>query len=193
MWRLLVTTLRLASLMVVAGCVSLHTPLSKDEGYPTSWGTIVPLGPECKFINGKYENHGTLAVTAQSAKPIHLTSVVGLSEPVSRLSLTVNTHKVDKNGDTISTLNVIDVDNVAAGRELKACYCLKQTLMCKVSEVSRAVPYVSIGGSQRNVYFALAQDGSLIAKLQDYHIDVVFVVPLFGMSEPWARFLRIDE
>ena len=34
----------------------------------------------------------------------------------------------------------------------------------------------------------IAVDGALIAKLQDYHIDVVGAVPVFGKTEPWARF-----
>lgn len=49
-------------------------------------------------------------------------------------------------------------------------------------------PGIATGGSQRNVYFSIAVDGALIAKLQDYHIDVVGAAPVFGKTEPWARF-----
>lgn len=187
------TALRLAPLMAIAGCVSLYAPLTSDEGYPASWAPIVSLGPECKKMTGDYDNAGTLAVTALSTEPVLLTSVLGLPEPTRRLSLTVVTRKLDKNGDALSTLEILPNGNTAARRELEQCVCFKQTLMCKVTESYRGVPYISIGGSQRNVYFSLAQDGALIAKLQDYHIDVVLVVPVFGKTEPWARFLRSER
>lgn len=186
----LASVLRLGPLIVTGGCVSLHTPLTADEGYPVRWGSIVPLGQECKSMSGAYDNAGTLAITGKITKPILLTSLLGLSEPATRLSMSVVTRKLDKKGDAFSTLEILAGDDTTVRYELNECFCVKQTLMCKVAESSRAVPYVSIGGSQRNVYFSLAQDGALIAKLQDYHVDIVFVVPVFGKSEPWARFVR---
>lgn len=186
------TALRLAPFMAIAGCVSLHAPLTSDDGYPSSWAPIVGLGPECKQMTGNYDNAGTLAVTALSTEPVLLTRVLGLSEPATRLSLTVVTRKLDKNGDSLSTLHILPNGNAAARREMEECFCVKQTLMCKVTESYRGVPYISIGGSQRNVYFSLAQDGTLIAKLQDYHIDVVLLVPVFGKTEPWASFHRSE-
>jgi hypothetical protein len=144
-------------------------------------------------MTGDYDNAGNLAVTAQSTEPVLLTSVLGLPEPATSLSLTVITRKVDDSGDSLSTLEILPNGNTTARREITECFCLKQTLMCKVTESYRGVPYLSIGGSQRNVYFSLAQDGALIAKLQDYHIDVVVAVPVFGKVEPWARFPRSGQ
>lgn len=192
-WRRSRAALQLAPLMAIAGCVSLHTPLTSDEGYPANWTPIARLGPECKGMNGDYDNAGTLAVTALSTEPALLTSVLGLAEPATRLSLVVVTRKTDKKGDSLSTLEVLPNGNTAARRKLEECFCIEETLMCKVSESYRGVPNVSIGGSQRNVYFSLAQDGALIAKLQDYHIDVVLGVPVFGRAEPWARFRRSER
>jgi hypothetical protein len=193
MWHPLASALLLGPLMLTAGCASLYMPLSADEGYPTSWGAIVPLGQECKSMSGEYDNAGTVAIDAQSTMSILLTNVLGLPESTTRLSIIVVTQKLDKYGDAFSTLEVRASDDTTVGRELKECFCVKQTLMCKVTESYRVVPYVSIGGSQRNVYFSLAHDGALIAKLQDYHIDVVFVVPFYGRSEPWARFVRSNR
>ena len=144
-------------------------------------------------MNGDYDNAGTLAITAVSTESVLLTNVLGLSEPTTRLSLTVVTRKIDRNGDSLSKLKIVANGNGVPGRELEECFCVKQTLMCKVTESYRAIPYISIGGSQRNVYFSLGQDRALIAKLQDYHVDVISVVPVFGKTEPWARFLRSGQ
>lgn len=178
----------LAPLIFIAGCVSLHAPLTEDEGYPSSWAPIVPLGPECTKMTGDYENAGTLAVTATNVVPVLLTNVLDLPEPMVRLSLKVATRKIDKNGDAFSKLTVISSGDTAPQRDFEECFCIKQSLMCKVSESYRGVPYIHAGGSQRNVYFSIAEDGALVARLQDYHIDVVGPVPVFGKTEPWARF-----
>ena len=174
--------------MMISGCVSLHAPLTPDEGYPSSWAPIVPLGPECLRMTSDYDNAGTLAVTATNAVPVLLTNVLGLPEPAARLSLTVVTRKIDKNGDSFSKLTVISNSDTASRRDFEECFCIKQALMCKVTESYRGVPYIYVGGSQRNVYFSIAVDGALVATLQDYHIDVVGAVPVFGKTEPWARF-----
>jgi hypothetical protein len=192
-WHRFFAALRLAPLMAIVGCVSLHTPLTSDKGYPANWASIIRLGPRCKGINGDYDNAGTLAATALSNEPVLLTNVLGLAEPATRLSLAVITRNIDKNGDSQSMLEILPDGNTAARRTLEECFCIEETLMCKVTESYRGVPYISIGGSQRNVYFSLAQDGALIAKLQDYHIDVVLVAPVFGKAEPWARFPRFER
>lgn len=177
-----------APLMFMAGCVSLRVPLPEAEGYPASWAPIAPLDPECTKMTGDYENAGTLAVTAANTVPVLLTDILGLPEPAARLSLKVANRRTDRNGDSLSRLTVISGDDTAPRGDLEECFCIKQSLMCKVSESYRGVPYIHAGGSQRNVYFAIAEDGALVARLQDYHIDVVGPVPLFGKTEPWARF-----
>jgi hypothetical protein len=50
------------------------------------------------------------------------------------------------------------------------------------------MPNFGLGGSQRNVYLSVSRDRSLIAKLQNYHADVILAIPVFGMKEPWVRF-----
>jgi len=53
---------------------------------------------------------------------------------------------------------------------------------------------VGFGGSQNNVYFTLSHDRSLVAKLQNYNIDMaLFLIPIFGMDEPWALFKRAEQ
>jgi hypothetical protein len=47
---------------------------------------------------------------------------------------------------------------------------------------------IAVGGSQTNVYLALTADRSLVARVQDYTIDLFFVIPSFEVKEPWARF-----
>lgn len=44
-----------------------------------------------------------------------------------------------------------------------------------------------------NVYLSISSDQALIVKLQKYHADVIVAVPIFGISEPWARFERADD
>lgn len=189
----LCTALRLAPVMAIAGCVSVYAPLTSDADYPASWAPMLGLGPECKMLTGNYDNAGTLAVTALNTEPVLLTGVLGLAEPAPRLSLAVVTRKLFRHGDSVSTLQILPNGNIAARREVEDCFCVKQTLVCKITESYRLVPYVSLGGAQRNVYFSLAQDGALTVKLQDYHIDVTLLVPVFGKTEPWARFLRTER
>ena len=184
--------IKLLPAMAIAGCVSLHAPLVPDKGYPESWAPIVLLGPECKKLAGEFENGGTLAVTSLNAEPVLLTNILGLPGSSSRISLSVTTRKIDGYGDSISTLQIISDERNAAQNSFEDCFCVKQTLMCKVSESYRMLPYFSVGGSQRNVYFSRTRDGALITKIQNYQIDVIMVVPVFGGTEPWARFPPSD-
>jgi len=78
--------------------------------------------------------------------------------------------------------------------EFEGCFCIKQTLACtQVSEKYWSLPNLGFGGSQKNVYFSLSQDHSLIAKLQNYHADVILAIPVFGIKEPWARFEQVEK
>ena len=105
-WRFV--SLLLAPLLVTQGCVAVHVPLQRNEGYPAEWSGVSALGPECKDIPGTYSNEGVLAF---------------------------------RNGIT-------------------------QTV---------------------------SQEGALIAKVQNYHADVILAVPIFGKTEPWVRFRGADD
>lgn len=183
-----------AGLGVVAGCVGLQTPLQPDQSYPADWPRTSTLGPECKRIAGTYANNGILAVAGGQKQGITLLSVLNLSTPANNVTLNIFTRSMDRHGDSFSTLEVTS-DLAGNGRfELADCYCIKETLACPMlSRSSWSAPYLGFGGSQKNLYLSVAQDKSLIAKLQNYRIDMISLVPLFSNSEPWARFEKFDR
>jgi hypothetical protein len=191
-WRLLGILLVAAS--VSQGCVSVHAPLVADDDYPRSWGELSTLGPECKSLEGTYQNEGVATAASGVTQPLLLTSVLNIRSNARTLSLSVRTRSLDQNGDAFITLRVAPDDNIADARELEGCFCIKRTLACtQVSESYWSVPNFGLGGSQKNVYFSLLQDRSLVAKLQNYHADVILMIPVFGMREPWAMFNRADR
>jgi hypothetical protein len=86
-------------------------------------------------------------------------------------------------------LEVVPDGDLSSRHELEECFCIKETLACtRISESYWSIPNFGAGGSQSNVYFSIAKDGALIAKLQNYRIDVLLGLPLYGMTEPWLRF-----
>jgi hypothetical protein len=120
---------------------------------------------------------------------LSLFDVLNLKATARRVSLEVATQRLDEKGDAFSTLVVIAGDAQTNRFELKNCFCVRQALACtQLSESSWAVPYVGLGGKQSNVYIGSASDGTLIMKLQNYRVDVVFGLPVFQKVEPWARF-----
>lgn len=108
------------------------------------------------------------------------------------MSLTVHTRKVDRHGGTFATLQVmLDADG-ANRRALDNCFCIKRTLACmQVTESYWSIPNLGVGGRQTNVHMTVAADQSPIARLQRYHADLIRAVPVFGVSEPWARFQAV--
>lgn len=178
---------------VFLGCVSVHAPLETDKDFPGGWGDISTLGPECKSLDGTYLNEGVVVAANGITQPLSLASVLNIHSDARTVSLKVRTRKLDQNGDGFITLSVVD-DNTSAIHELEGCYCIKQTLACtQVSETYWSVPNFGLGGSQKNVYFSMSQDRSLIAKLQNYRVDVILAIPVFGIKEPWARFNRVEK
>ena len=106
-----------------------------------------------------------------------------------RISLAVRTLEVDRHGDTFAALDLDPQSGTAQRGSQRDRSCFRQVPACtKVTESSWRIPNFGIGGRQTNVYLSVAEDGSLIARLQDYHIDVILLLPLYGMQEPWARF-----
>ena len=179
----------LISALTIQGCVSVHAPLEADKNYPEVWGNLLPLGPECKSLEGAYLNAGITTVASGSIQPLLLTSVLNIQSDARIVSLSVHTRRVDQYGDAFTTLRVVRDGDIAAAHDLEGCFCIKQSLACtQVSETYWSVPNFGFGGSQKNVYFSMSHDHSLIAKLQNYHADVILAIPLFGMNEPWAKF-----
>jgi len=190
--------LQLSMLLLTAsvfqGCVSVHAPLEADENFPYVWGDMSALGPECKFLEGTYLNEGVTVTANGITQPLFLTSMLNIHSDARTVSLNVHTRKLDQNGDAFITLRVVPDENISVIHELESCFCIKQTLACtQVSETYWSVPNFGLGGSQKNVYISMAHDRSLIAKLQNYHVDVILLIPLFGIKEPWARFNRADK
>lgn len=184
-------TLLLLATFVSQGCVSVHAPLLADEQYPSDWGEILPLGPECKGIEGTYANSGWLTGPGGSVQPVSLMGVLNLAGDANAVSLRTSTRRIDQNGDAFVTLQV---SAHGASRDRESCFCIKQTLVCtQIAGDHWSVPNFGFGGSQRNAYFAITRDRALVAKLQNYHADVLLAVPVFGMKEPWARFNAIDR
>jgi len=173
------------------GCVSIHAPLEADKNFPVAWGNLSTLGPECKSLEGSYANEGVTVAANGVTQSLLLTSVLNIQSDAKTVSLSVRTRRLDQNGDGFITLSVVPDGNMAAIHELQGCFCIKQTLACtQVSETYWSVPNFGLGGSQKNVYFSMSHDRSLVAKLQNYHADVILVIPVFGIKEPWARFNR---
>ena len=194
LWGRLWVSLLVAT--ILQGCVAIHAPLVADLEYPTSaWGEPIVLGSECRAVNGTYSNEGeVIGANGANSQPLLLTSALNISSKAQAVSLSVRTRRLDRNGDAFITLSVVPDGNLAALHELEGCFCIKQTLVCaQVSETYWSVPNFGLGGTQQNIYFGLSHDHSLIAKLQNYHADVILGLPIFVMKEPWARFPQLDQ
>lgn len=179
---------------VLLGCVSVRAPLVADKDFPSAWGEINQLGFQCKALDGTYLNEGAVVATEGAAQPLLLTSVLAMQRNARTVSLSIQTRKIDQNGDAFVTLRVVPDEDSASMKELEGCFCIKQTLACtQVSEKYWSLPNFGFGGSQQNIYFSMASDRSLVAKLQNYHADVILVIPVFGIKEPWARFERVER
>ncbi len=180
--------------LIAQGCVTVHAPLNPDEVFPREWGEISALGPECKALEGTYVNDGVVTAAPGKEQSISLTSVFNFESTARTVSLSVRTRRFDKDGDAFSTLIIVSDRNASDFREFEGCFCIKQTLACTQLFVeSWSVPNFGLGGSQKNAYFSVSKDGSLIAKLQHYHADVILAIPVFRMREPWARFRKAYE
>lgn len=191
-WRRLGVLLVAAS--IAQGCVTVHAPLEADKDYPSAWGDLLALGPECKALEGTYLNEGVTATAKGDTQALLLASVLNIPSDARTLSLSVRMRRVDQNGDAFVTLRIVPDGNIAGLRELEGCFCIKQSLACtQVSEEYWSAPNFGLGGAQKNVYFSIARDRSLVAKLQNYRLDVILAVPFFGMNEPWARFNRTGQ
>ncbi len=179
-----------SSLLPLAGCVTLHAPLTRDSSYPADWPEVTSAGEECRGLNGTYLNSGEFAVADSKRSEALLTQILHLSTGAKRLSLAVHTTRLDRHGDATSSLVIVPDGDESARAELANCFCIRQTLTCtQINERYWSLPFVGMGGAQSNVYLSSAVDGSLVLRLQSYHADVVLGVPLFQKSEPWARFM----
>lgn len=183
-WEGLVLTLVLFSLQ---GCVSMHTPLEADEHYPQQWGALQGLGPECSSLSGNFSNQGVITISDGHTQPVLLTVLLGIKSVANVVLLSLQTQRLDKVGDTLATLQVVTHGDVKNTHNFQGCGCIKQTLLCPVRHGGGGFPPI-FGGGQRGVIFSKSIDGSLIAMIQDYSIYLILAVPVFTISEPWARF-----
>jgi hypothetical protein len=152
------------------------------------------LGPNCSSLDGTYLNEGVTTANDGVTQPLLLTSVLNIRSNARTVSLTVNTLRLDQHGDAFVTLDVALENNISDLHRLEHCYFIKRTLACtEVSKSGWAAPYIGFGGAQSNVYFTLSHDRSLVAKLQNYHVDIILVIPVFEMKEPWALFKRAEQ
>jgi hypothetical protein len=182
------------SAYIAPGCVTVHAPLVTDKSYPNNWGELLELGPECKAIEGVYWNEGVTPSADGTIQPVMLTSALNLHRNAQTVSLSVRVRQFDRHGDAFVTLGVVPDNNVADLHELESCFCIKQTLACtQISETYWSVPNFGVGGEQSNIYFSISHDHSLVAKMQNYHADVILVLPVFGIKEPWVRFSRVEQ
>ena len=183
----------LLAAFVLQGCVTIHAPLLPDEKYPGNWGELVAAGPECKGVEGTYLNSGWATDAGGDSKPVSLLAVLGFPGEAKTVSLSTTTRRVDQNGDAFLTLRVEAHGDAAVLHEREGCFCVRQTLACtQIGEKYWSVPNFGLGGSQSNAYFSISRDRALVAKLQNYHADVVLGVPIFRMKEPWVRFGSAD-
>jgi hypothetical protein len=179
---------------LLPGCVAIRAPLVTDAQFPRAWGEPKALGPECRNIEGRYDDAGSMTGTEGNLRPVSLLAVLGYPGAAGTVSLATHTRKVDRNGDAFITLRITPDDDAAAVHERQGCFCIRQVLVCtQIDEQYRAIAGLGVEGSQRNAYFSLAADHSLIARLQDYRAGAVLGVPTFRMKEPWARFATAEE
>lgn len=176
------------------GCVATHAPLKADSEYPNAWGEVLPLGRECKAVEGRYRNQGEIVDVNGVSQAALLTTLLDIRSDARVVSLKVHTRRVDQSGDAFITLAVVPDDNLANTHELETCFCIKQTLACpRIGETYWSLPNFGFGGQQSNLYFSLSKDQSLVGKLQNYHAEALLGLPSFGMKEPWIRFIRADK
>jgi hypothetical protein len=189
-WSVLVPLAAVA----LGGCVNLRAPLLKDDSYPADWPDITTAGLECKSLAGQYVNAGVLVLENTRQQSVLLTQLLALTTNASEVSISVNTQRLDKNGDAFSTLVVSPAGEQHSPRELNNCFCVKQTLTCtRINEEYWSIPNFGVGGSQSNVHISSSTDGSLIIKLQKYHADFVLGVPLYRGTDSWARFTAVGR
>jgi hypothetical protein len=184
--------------IAVAGCIMSKPPLQRDEKYPDSWQDVDSLGPECKGLEGTYSSEGVVFDPNSGSQVIWLTDILpaGLEDKPKNVYLRVVTQKVDSNLDTFAKLEVHTYDEKKVLKKRLECqaYCIKHTLLFISKMGGVAVPYLGIYGSQQNVWFTQDKEGALLAKIWDYGVGFIAVVPLYKHpSYVWARFQRLVD
>lgn len=174
------------------GCSTILAPLTTDNDYPPGWGGLSALGAECKALEGLYSNEGQLVGSDFTIRSSSLASVLNFQSEAKTIYLGLKTRKVEKDGLVYTTLVAIPDGKTAEQREFGGCYCIKQTLACKVSEGFEE-KHFGLRGTKNNLYLTLAKDRALIAKLQNYRFGVILGLPAGSRENPWARFLRKDR
>jgi len=188
--RITLPLLGLLAAWALNGCVTVHAPLRTDARFPDDWGEIVPLGPDCKAIEGSYADAGSLAAAAAGEpRTASLLGILGLDARAGAVSLAVDTQAADPQGDARATLYAVSDGDAPLHQELRECFCVRQTLFCTTGAGKiEGAPGVGLGGSQANLYFGLTPKRDLVVKLQTYDAGILLGLPLFNQQEHWLRF-----
>lgn len=173
-------------------------PLQRDEKYPDSWQDVDSLGPECKGLEGAYSSEGVVLDPENGLQTIWLTDILpaGLGDKPKNVHLKVVTQKVDSNLDTFAKLEIYTYDEKKVLEKRLECqaYCIKHALIFVSRMGGAAVPYLGIYGSQQNVWFTRDKEGALLAKIWNYGLGFLTIVPLYKHpSYIWARFQRLGD
>lgn len=197
-FRLLKHIALLLVITAVMGCAMMKPPLQRDHKYPDGWQDISSLGPECRGLEGVYSNEGVLFDSKGGMKTVQLTDIlpVKVEGKPENIYVKAVTQRIDSNGDTIAKLE-IHVDNeknhLKKNQECEA-YCIKEALFFVSKIDGFAIPYLGLYGKQQNVWLTQDKDGTLVAKIWDYGVGFLAIVPLYKHPfYKWARFERIGE
>lgn len=175
----------------VMGCVSIEVPLSPDGDYLQDWGPIASLGAECKVIEGRYLNEGTLAGAGKLPRPGTITSMLETLGSGRTVSLSIRPQGVDRERGALVAVRIVLDDNASAVRERAGCSCVSETLVCApIDSAPGKLPTPGVGVARNNVLMSVAKDGSLIAKIQGFQVSTILGNPVFDITRTWARFER---
>jgi hypothetical protein len=215
------TSVLLSSLLLLFGCQSA-SEIRRDElrgikfwgntlhtdTYPEDWPDLVGLGAQCRAIRGSFLSEAT-ATSDDALKRMSLFDVLGLSEPTSdalAISIDISVQWTDESGDSAVSLLVkpaietpdptpseIEVTAFRRG-EFSNCFCLDQALFCPATETGGgALGTVAAIFYQKDLHFALAQDDSLVVRVQETRAGVALIIPYSSRSVTWIRYPSLDS
>lgn len=197
-----IATLNLALLLSLSfspGCALKNPLLRQERNYPSSWPTIAHLGADCAAVNGRYANMGVFVANEEGdgppETPLRLTELLSTCEfpDAGTITLTLLTDRVDKQGNSFTTLHVSpDAAGSTQGCEFST-YCIDGDLAFPNARPSSGgMPFVYLDAGQTNLWLTTGQDGSLIVRISAYHAGMVIVVPYFAQRGGWAKFPRVS-
>lgn len=209
----------LSSLLLLFGCQSA-SEIRRDElrgikfwgntlhtdTYPKDWPEIVRLGAQCRAIRGSFLSEAT-AASDGAFRRASLFDVFGLRKPTSdalAISIDISAQWTDESGDSavsllvrpaIETPDSMPSENVVTAfrrGEFSYCFCLDQALFCR-STGGGALGTVAASFYEKDLHFALAQDNSLVVRVQETRVGVALIIPHSGRSVTWIRYPSTDS